>query len=302
MSTEITTALVKQFHDNFEMLAQQKTSKFESCVRVEPINAEDGFYDQIGAADGFDMTTRHADTRYANTPHARRKVTPIPWQWADLIDRADKVRMLGDPENAYLQAAIASLNRRKDDHIINAIFGTAYTGKTGATAVTYPTAATHVVAVTVGSSNGATDVGLNSDKLAKAKRLLMDLDVDVDEEEIYIAINGKGLEDMLKAEKTTSADYNTIKALVKGDINEFMGFKFIKSNRLLLDANADIRIPVWCKSGVLLAVGDDKTVKIDQLPTKNYSTQVYVGADMGATRMEEAKVIEIICDPTVSYA
>ena len=76
MSTEITTALVKQFHDNFEMLAQQKKSKFEAAVRNEPINGEDGFYDQVGAADGFDITTRHADTRYANTPHARRKITP----------------------------------------------------------------------------------------------------------------------------------------------------------------------------------------------------------------------------------
>jgi hypothetical protein len=291
MSTEITTALVKQFHDNLTMLAQQTNSRFSDCVRNEPINAEDGFYDQIGAADGTDITTRHADTVYANTPHARRKITPIPWQWADLIDRADKVRMLGDPQNSYLQTAVASMNRRKDDHIINAFFGTAYTGKTGTTAVTYPTAATHVVPVNLGGSNE----GMTVNKLIRAKRLLITLDVDLDREELYCALDGQSLEDLLKTTQVTSADYNSVKALVQGDIDTFMGFKFKKSNRLLLDGSGHRRIPVWCKSGVMLATADDKTVKIDQLPTKNYTTQVYVGADMGSARMEETKVIEIKC-------
>jgi hypothetical protein len=302
MSTEITTSLVKQFHDNFDTLCQQKTSKFEDCVRTEPINAEDGFYDQIGASDGADITTRHADTQHANTPHARRKVTPVPWQWSDLIDRADKVRMLGDPQNSYLMAGFYSLNRRKDKHVIDAMFGTAYTGKTGGTAVPFPADAAHVVPVSFGSSTGALDVGLNVPKLARAKRLFMDLDVDVDEEEIFIAVNGKTLEDLLNSTEATSSDYAAVKALVKGDINTFMGFTFKKYNKLPTDSNGDIRVPVWCKSGLLLAVADEKTTEIDKLPTKNYSVQVYVGADMGATRMEETKVIEIKCDPVVIKA
>jgi hypothetical protein len=281
------------------MLAQQKTSKLEDCVRNEPINAEDGFYDQIGAADGFDITTRHGDTRYANTPHDRRKITPVPWQWADLIDKADKVRMLGDPQNSYLQTAHAAWNRRKDDHIINAFFSPAYTGKTGTTQVAYPTAASHVVAVTVGSHDEATDCGLNVAKLAKAKRLLMDLDIDVDEEDIYICVNGKALEDLMGSTQITSADYNQVKALYNGDVDYFMGFTFKKSNRLQVDSNADIRIPVWCKSGMMLATADDYDTNVDRLPTKNYSVQVYAGADAGSTRMEEAKVIEVKIDPTV---
>ena len=289
MSTEITTALVKQFHDNVTILAQQTNSRLGDCVRNEPINAEDGLYDQVGAADGTDITTRHADTVYANTPHARRKITPIPWQWADLIDRADKLRMLNDPQGTYTQIAVASLNRRKDDHIINGFFGTAYTGKTGTTPVTYPTAATHVVPINLSGSNE----GLTINKLIRAKKLLIDLDVDLDVEELYCAVNGKALEDLLKTTQVTSSDYNTVKALVQGDVDTFMGFKFKKTNRLLLDGSGYIRIPAWCKSGMMLATADDMTVKVDQLPTKNYSTQVYVGADMGATRMEETKVIEI---------
>lgn len=167
-------------------------SRFGDCVRNEPINAEDGFYDQIGASDGTDITTRHADTQFANTPHARRKVTPIPWQWADLIDRADKVRLLGDPQNAYLLAAHAARNRRKDDHIINAFFSNAYTGKTGTTPVSFP-AANQVVVDLGGSAEG-----LTVNKLIRARKLLIDNDIELDEEEIYIAVNGKALEDLLK--------------------------------------------------------------------------------------------------------
>jgi hypothetical protein len=287
MSSEISTALVKQFHANFDLLCQQKDSRFGDCVRSEPINAEDGFYDQIGESDGADITTRHADTQYADSPHERRKVTPIPWQWADLIDRADKVRMLGDPQNTYLMAAHAARNRRKDDHIVNAFFGTAYTGKTGTTAVTFPAA--NVVAVDLGGSAE----GLTINKLIRARKLLIDNDVDMDNEELFIAVNGKALEDLLKTTQVTSADYNTVKALVNGDIDTFMGFKFKTSNRLLTDASGYYRLPVWAKSGMLLAVAEEQTVEVERLAAKNYSTQVYVGCDMGATRMEEEKVIEI---------
>ena len=86
MSAEITTALIKGFRANFEILSQQKKSRLRDSVREESLTGEDDYFDQIGAADGADITDRHGDTQYATTPHDRRKVSPIPWEWADLID------------------------------------------------------------------------------------------------------------------------------------------------------------------------------------------------------------------------
>lgn len=293
MSEHISKALVKQFHDNFMILAQQRNSRLGKAVRNEPINAEDGFYDQIGGSDGFDITTRHADTRYADTPHDRRKITPVPWQWADLIDKSDKVRMLGDPQNEYLQMGIAAMNRRKDDHIIAAFFGSAWTGKTGTTEITFP--GDNAVPVDLGGSAE----GLTINKLIRAKKLFIDNDIDMDEEdegyEFHICISGAQFEDLMKTTPIQSADYNTVKALVNGEINTFLGFKFHRSNRLPVDGSGYRRIPVWEKNGIMLATAEEKTTKISELPEKNYSTQVYCRADMGATRMEEARVMEIKC-------
>jgi len=288
MSDEISTALVKQFGANFQLLCQQKGSRLRNSVREEPIVGEDAFFDQIGASDGADIVDRHGDTQYASTPHARRKVTPVPWQWADLLDTADKVRMLGDPQSTYVQAAVAAAGRRMDDHIIAAALGTSYVGKTGATPVTFPTA--QLIAVDFNTTETMTIA-----KLIEAKRILLSNDVDEDIP-LHICMSAQQLmNDLMNEEKITSADYASIKALVRGEINEFMGFNFHRSERLLVDASAYRRVIAWAQDGILLAVAEDQKTEIDRLPTKRYSTQVYVEMDMGSTRMEEEKVVEILC-------
>ena len=54
-------------------------------------------------------------------------------------------------------------------------------------------------------------------------------------------------------------------------------------------------IPCWVKSGVTLALAKDITTRIDQRADKSYATQVYACMGIGATRMEEAKVVQILC-------
>ena len=189
MSDQIATALVKGFKKNFTLHAQQKTSRLRAAVREEPLEGEDDFYDQIGAADGVDITERHGDTQYASTPHARRKVNALPWEWADLIDKQDKVRMLGDPQSTYVQAAVAAAGRRMDGHIIGAFFGTADTGKSGTTPIAFPNDAAHVVPVNLSGSNE----GLTINKLIRAKRLLWDMDKEEDVS-IHICVMGYATE------------------------------------------------------------------------------------------------------------
>ena len=62
-------------------------------------------------------------------------VTMDSYEWADLIDDADKVRMLIDPTSTYARAAAAAMVAM-DDAIIEAATGTAKTGKSGGTSTT----------------------------------------------------------------------------------------------------------------------------------------------------------------------
>lgn len=85
------------------------------------------------------------------------------------------------------------------------------------------------------------------------------------------------------------------KALVQGDINTFLGFEFITSNRLNVDGSSHRKVFAWAEDGIKLAVGKDLKTEIGQRADKSYSHQVYVCASFGATRMEEEKVVQILC-------
>jgi hypothetical protein len=101
----------------------------------------------------------------------------------------------------------------------------------------------------------------------------------------------------LESTSITSSDFNTVKALVQGEVNTFMGFNFITSTRLAHNTGTDVRTCfAYAVDGITLAVAKDLTVRIDERPDKGYSVQVYACMSIGATRMEEEKVVEISCD------
>ena len=208
------------------------------------------------------------------------------WEYADLIDDADKVAMLIDPTSSYANAAAYAIGRAVDDAIIEAADGTALTGKSGSTSTALP--AGQIVGV------ASPAAGLTILKLVSAKKILDQNNVDPSIKR-YIAVHPEQIEDLLNNTTVTSADYNTVKALVQGDINTFMGFEFITSTRLATDGSSYRQVLAWAEDGITLAMGKDLMTQITQRADKSYSTQVYVCAQFGATRMEEEKVVQILC-------
>jgi hypothetical protein len=285
MSVEITTAFVNQFSSNIQMLSQQMGSLLRNAVDVETVNGEKAFFDQVGSAAAVLRTTRHADTPLIDTPHSRRMVTMSDYEYADLIDDQDKVRLLVDPTSTYARAAAAAMSRAMDDVIIAAAFGTSLTGKDGTTSTPFDSNNS----IAVGAS------GLSLAKLLEAKEILDSNSVDPSIPR-YIAVSPKQITNLLDDPEVTSADYNTVRALVKGELDTYVGFKFITTNRLPVDGSNDRRVFAWAMDGIKLAIGKEPTARIDERADKSYATQVYYCMSVGATRMEEAKVVEIICD------
>ena len=80
--------------------------------------------------------------------------------------------------------------------------------------------------------------------------------------------------------------------LASGDVNSFLGFNFVVSNRLPI-ASSKRGCIAYVQDGIALAVGKDSTARIDERADKGYATQVYYSAAFGATRMEEDKVVKI---------
>jgi hypothetical protein len=289
MSNQITTAFVQQYSSNVQMLSQQMGSYLRSAVDVETIVGKNAFFDQVGKTTAVLRTSRHSDTPQIDTPHSRRRVSLGDYEWADLIDNADKVRMLIDPTSSYAKAAAAAMGRAMDDVIITALGGTSFTGETGGTSVVLPAAQKPY------SSSQTT--GLTVDKLLDAKKTLDLADVDPSLPRFFVC-GPTQISNLLNETEVTSSDFNTVKALAQGQLDSFLGFKFIVSNRLKFDAtNTDDRLCyAFTADAIKLAVGKDVMARIDERADKSYSTQVYYCMSIGATRMEEEKVVEIACD------
>jgi len=284
MSTEITTSFVEMYSSNVLMLSQQKGSRLRSLVRMEPVTGKNAFIERIGTVAALKRTTRHADTPQLDTPHSRRRVSLVDYDWADLIDDLDKVRMLIDPTSPYAISGSNAMGRAMDDEIIAAMVGNAFAGVDGSTTVALPAA----------QKVAASGAGLTVAKLLSAKEIIDAADVDEDIPR-HIAVSAKQVTDLLNTTEVKSADFNTVKALAQGEINAFMGFNFIRTQRLKTDANGDRQVRAWAQDGIVLAVGKNPIGRITERADKNHATQVFYSMAIGATRLEEEKVVEIAC-------
>jgi hypothetical protein len=299
MSDQISTAFVKQFGDNIMMLSQQRGSKLRDTVMQEPnVTGEVAFMDQIGPTEAQRVTTRHADSPQVDTPHERRRVSLIDIEWGDLIDDFDRLKTLIDPQSAYSQNAAWAIGREVDEIIIENYFSDAVVGKEGNSTQSFPSSQSIPASVGTGASNsgGSGNQGLNVEKLTQARGLLRQNNVDLEAETPTIVVKSDQTEDLLGIDQIRSSDYNTVRALVNGEVNTYMGFNFVHTELLQTDGQ-DVRVPVYVRSGMGMAEAQAPTARISERPDKRYSTYIYYSTSMGATRLEEEKVVEIKCSP-----
>ena len=298
MSNSIVNNFVDEFNENLQLLSQQQGSRLRKAVN-EAMHVGEGASaaDQLAAAVAQRRTTRHAAKPIIETTHSRRWVYPVDYDWGDVVDNEDKLRLKISPEGGYTKTGLAAINRAMDDEIIGSFFASSNTGVRGADTTAHPSS--RQVAVTVGAS---TDTGLNTDKLLAARELIMAANVDLDEpgNELFCAINANYEHQLLEQIKVGNSDYN--KAIFAGNgkvLGSWFGITFIHTERLDTDSSSDVRVPFWCKSGMHLGIWKDVTGNITQ---RNDLTRdpyhVSTCGTFGATRLEEVKVVEIICDPS----
>jgi hypothetical protein len=312
MSSLITEAFVKQYSANIFHLSQQKGSRLRSFVRSEAQKSKYEFFERLGATAAVLKASRHGDTPLMNSDHSRRRVGLADYEWADMIDNEDKIRTLIDPQSAYVQSAMMAMGRSMDDVIIEAALGTAYSGEEGATSVILP--ASQYVGAVVSGTPAVSNLNVETLIRVKSKFGVNDVDSEIP---LHIAVTQSQIDAMLGQTSVTSADYNNVKALVEGKVDTFMGFKFHRIQRLPTagsggflaaittttgavalstgNGNNCRRCFAWAQDGLVLSVGQDMLASIDKRADKSLATQVYARMSIGATRLEENKVVGILC-------
>jgi hypothetical protein len=261
-------------------------------IRVESASGE-GFRPEmtVGEATVNERTVRLEKRTPAELGVNGRWVAPKDFDVGPFPeDTLDRIRNGIQMGGTFVQSSVAAINRYRDYIAISAMFGSASTGKQGTgTAQTFDSSNMRVAS---GSVN------MTAAKLIQAKEILLKYENDLDEETPHVAMTEKQWRSLMNDLKVISSDYNANKPLVKGQIEEYVGFKIhiLSSRRLTWTSSSDRRCPFWVPSGVFL--GDWANLESDIYEDKSYrgkTYMVYSQLSMGATRLDEKKVGDILC-------
>lgn len=280
------TVYAQAYARNIMQLAQQKYSKLLPACYVKPNTPGKVFYqDQIGKWSMDVKAGRNVQTPNNDPNLARRMATMVDYHDNRMLDRGDELRMLSDPRSAYTIAAAQSIARKIDSVIATALVGTANYGETGSSSITLGTDAISGISHIAG-----TPTSLTFARVTQAKKILDS--EDVESEDRYFVVNPEGLEDLLNTTQATSSDYNSVKALIRGEIDTWMGFKWIMSNQLVSSGTLTT-CAAFQKYGICVGMSAEPMVRTDERSDLSYSWQVYYELNIGAVRLEEQRVVKV---------
>ena len=180
--------------------------------------------------------------------HSFSVATLANWNAPEFTDIFDAAEVNFDEKQELAEVIAGALGRRSDQLIIDAL--------DAATA----TAATIV----------AGGVNLTIAKLIEAQVALRDQGVA--NSDLYGCIESFGLGGLLSDEKASSADYQNVKALVRGDIDTLCGFKIntveTRAEGGLTEATNVVDSYFYHKAAVGLATGIEMKTEINYVPER----------------------------------
>ena len=327
----IETAYVAAFREGFEQAYQQTESKLQPYFEQETQNSEYQYFDRIGEAEAMsEITSRLGNNPTSEISHDRRRIGLKDYELGKYVDEKDLKRVVTDPMNAYTQALLASGKRKIDDIIIDKYFGTAETGKTGGTSVTFTEGAgdenrTNIVVgnlskgditaagdyvIAGGNTEGfsigsnyvaggsAGETGLTLAKLRAARHTMLRLHAIDQDTVVNCFVGAKQLDDLLSIDEVISSDYSVRKNLAEGNVVSFMGFRFIHTERLPLSTGSDgneRRVIVSLPKALKLSTGEGLKGDMWRDPSKKNAPYIYYKLCADATRMWGEVSGEIRC-------
>lgn len=228
---------------------------------------------------GKGMATLHqpgADVRAMNVEYNQVLCNLQDWEAKDYVDKFDALKFNFSEAKELAEVASDALGLRMDQIVIDAL------------------------ASGYDSSNmkvGTTQTALTINTLLAAKTLLNKKGVE--NRNLTFIHNAKMLEDLLKTTQVTSSDYNSVKALVNGEVNTFLGLKFIMiadrdEGGLPAGANSGDYIGfIYHKDAVGFALGQNIETRMDYIPEKS---AYLVGGDFsaGAVVIDDKGVVGVL--------
>lgn len=205
MSKHLSAAASQEFDSNVKHKYQKRGGLAQFVTRRENVTGDTYNFRLMGKGLANKKSTSE-DVTPMNVTHTKPQAVLENWNAPEYTDIFDAKEVNFDEVNELQETIAGAIGRREDQLIIDACdAASAYAG-------------------TVATSVGGTDSNLNTAKLRRASRFLNQKGVPMSGR--HIMVSALNLEAMLGTTEATSADYNTVRALVNGEINTFVGFQF----------------------------------------------------------------------------
>jgi hypothetical protein len=313
MGTEINQAHVEQYSSNVRMLAEESRALLRQICEIKPVQGAVFYGDRLKGSEVVRKSARHQTNPWTPTYHDRRRGWTVDDVWGEYLDPSDEIRSIIDFRGKYPVLCVNAFNRAENSLIIEALGGAAYTQVTSDAAGTAPSITTvnnydvgecRLVAgdgtlVTAGSGHSdTTATALTIAKIGLCGELLDEAGFTQDNgftQPRFLIANSYNKWQLLQTTEVKSIDYNTVKALAHGQVDEFMGFKFLWTEQLSRDTTETDCIKAFaCVGGAIaLGIGQDITPKMWQDSHQQNEWYCHGFASKGATRQEGPAVIQI---------
>ena len=277
MAINLSTAFVTLFDAEVKQ-AYQASAVLRGAVRVRSgVEGSTYKFPKIGKGVA-QVRIPQTDVAPLNVSYGQVTVTLQDYIAAEYSDIFMQAKVNFDERRELVQVVSNAIGRRQDQLILDALTASS-------------------TSLTVGNDIGGTDSNLNVAKLRSAAEKLNAKNVPMDNR--HIIIHASSLASLLGETAVTSSDFNTVKALVQGDINSFLGFTFhVLGDRdeggLPKDNSSDRTVYAFHRDAVGMAEGIAPKTEINYIPEKT-SFLVASMFSAGAVAIDDEGIVKITC-------
>lgn len=278
MAVSISNAFVTLFDTEVKQ-AYQADAVLRNTVRLRTgVQGSTHKFPKIGSGVA-QVRVPQTDVTPLNVTYSQATATLGDWIAAEYSDIFNQAKVNFDERSELVQVVSKAIGRRADQLVLDAL-------------------AASSTSLTVSNDIGATDSNLNVAKLREAQRLMNANNVPM--EDRFIVIHASNLANLLSETAVTSSDFNTVKALVQGELDTFLGFKFItlgdRSEGGLTGGGSgqDRVVYAYHKNAIGLAEGMGVRSEINYIPEKT-SWLVSSMFSAGAVAIDAGGIVAITC-------
>ena len=293
---------VDAFERNLGMLPQQTQTMLVSRVDSDLNFTKSGDKfnaDDLGESDPEEIEERVPHSPDGHVAKRRRVGFFTPYHDGKWLDDVDQAKSLSDASSGVMQTMQAGHNRHRDREIVRGLLGSAREGRTGENVVPFDTTkyrvardshAYYQLKMTTAPTGNA---GLTVSKLIEARTKLKAAAVGEDLGDFTWVCSSLDIGQLLRDETLGSAEYNTVKALVAGEVSSFMGFTFVEYEDL--PTVGGVRSNIAFRRKALMYRGKPLTKsRISERADRSYNWYAYYKGMHGSARRYDEAVIEVL--------